>query len=159
MASPSKSERVITRTGARVYDPQGSAIYSVNPCPPVKYFSGIKADFSDGDGNKYWLAFAHEALQQWVLESTLAQLIESFYDSARDTLFFVRQNKVGAQKLNCQVFTLPSNNSEIELAGLKKDNAGVQKGVVLEVGQRAANSYSSRGVLWMIVRDLRSSEK
>ena len=155
MSSLSPSELAITRTGARVFDPRGSSIYSVNPCPPVKYFSGIKADFTDDEGNKYWLALAHEKLAGWVTESSLMSLIESTFAAESDSLFFVRQNKVGMQKLNCQVFTLPSSSSEIQLVGAKQDHRGTWTGVVQSVGQHgSSSSYSSRRVLWMVVRNL-----
>lgn len=140
-----------------MYDPQGSTVYSINPCPPVKYVTRIDADYLDASGNQYWDVLAHDTLVSWMFESILPDLIASIYNAERDRVFFVRQNKLGSQKLNCQVFSLPSNNSAIDLQSTKRGGRA-WTGTVIEVGQRTSTAYTSRGMLWMIVRDLTENQ-
>ena len=146
----------ITRTGQYIFRPLESDIYSVNPCPPVRFFSGLTCDYYDCDGNYYYQASSHERLSSWVNESVLSELIASNYDAKRDCVCFVRQNPKGEQKKENQVFTLPCGSGEniVLVSNHKPDKGEWWNGTIVEIGERGAGvSYCARGVVWVLMRD------
>jgi len=137
-----------TRTGKPIYAPAESDLYSKNAAPPVKLLPR-DWDFVDADGQRYWDARAHDSLSEWVKTSIIRDLIAEQYNSATDTVFFVRQS--AEQKQDNAVFTMQEDGL---LTLYARTTLAVHTCSILEVGDRASTSYKARSVRWLLARGL-----
>lgn len=99
----------------------------------------------------YFDVVSHRKLTEWFRAcEKLRDQIEYYFDDNTDRLMFVQQGK--AERVNQQVFVLPDDGSELFL--IQRDGSVRTNYKVLKTGQSASDSasYTSRCVLWMIVR-------
>ena len=164
----------ISRTGKPLDRPSESDLYDRNCCPPVRAFKGLPWTFSDEAGHMYWDVADHAVLGDWVERSGMQRLLEADIDNERDVVFFVRQS--AASRKAHTTFVLAEAGATLELKSRQFKNvededdeddydydvgeeSGAEptivslSGKVVSVGQNADDSYTSRAVRWMLVRD------
>jgi len=137
-----------TRTGKPLSAPSESDLYSKNAAPGVRLLPR-DWDFVDADGQRYWDARAHDSLTEWIKTSIICDLIADQYNSATDTVFFVRQS--AEQKQDNAVFTMQEDGL---LTLYARNTLAVHTCSILEVGDRASTSYKARSVRWLLARGL-----
>ena len=145
----------LTRTGKSLVDADASDLFARNPCPQKKYFTGLKHDYIDEHGQKYWVVDRHAKLQSWHEQSAVVGMVEHEFDSNRDTMIYVDKNdatKVNKKEVEVQASSLQAGD---RLHLLDRLTLLPYSCEIQAVGQRTTDSSTStRRMRWLHVRDL-----